>query len=1140
LKKAALFGTTIGRRGLFMAVQFILGRAGTGKTRLCIEAAAQALREDSRQPLILLVPEQATYQMEQAVLSLSGIEGYHRLRILSFQRLGYWLEPAGGRWELSRVGRQMIVQRLMADCQPQLKLLNSTDEAAGSAAQMADVLAQLYRAQATPTQLAEMARLLAERDPAGRTALKLGDLAVLLEAYQQFLGQNQDFYDAEHLFSRLCSRIAQADFLKNACLWVDGFAGFTAHEEAVLLELLKVCSQSHIALCLEPSILEGEPSESWSIFAPTRRTYLRLRERIEQANLPPAQPIILDKPYRWRQTPALKTLERYFPEEFAPASFSCGGAIVLAAFPDVRSECLWTARRIRQLVRQENLRYRQIAVVVPEMASYQHLLTWAFGRLEIPYFLDQPRPLRTHPAAELLDSALRAVCFHFRLPDMMAFLKTGLLGLTDFQADLLDNYCRACGIEGADWLSEQPWKFADPQEGFPEGEIDSIRRQAAAPLLALRRNLRIEEGGLLAPEEFVKALWEFLETLQVRQTLALWAEDDPSDQRFGHRQMWQKLVQVFDELCIVYQNRRHPAAVYQQLLQSALSTLTVKLIPPTLDQVLIGQIERSRHPEIQVVFLLGATQKQFPAPLESEGFFSRDDRAVLESLDADFAEPLDRQLLRRCYLSYIALTRAQRQVYLTRPLADEKGSPIQPWGGLEKLRQLFSDLQTLKPAAEPQSPEEIQTCAEWALYLCQTLGQDSTAESSGRAAAGALLEGLDSPAARTVREALEYRNQAQLEESLVRQVYGGSLSTSISRLESLAACPYRHFASYLLRLKKRRLVHLEPLDLGLFYHAVLNELFKTVSRQGLDWAEVPPTQLEKMVREVSAGEIARSEFLQSFQRHSAHNRFLLQTACEQLVRLAAGLREMLAAGSFRPLQTEVNFGTNGLPPLLISPAGGAAVRLRGVIDRVDSAQTPEGTAAVVFDYKTSSRDFQWDQWFYGLDIQMPVYLLALRGQTLAGQTLVHPAGAFYIPIQSSIKFKELSELDKPGQFPFKAKGFLDERFARLLIDPAQKSGYYNFSFNKEGQLARVSQSGILTPEQFERFLSATQSILQNLAGQLFDGCIEIAPYRLGRTSPCSYCDYRPVCKFDWEINSYRFLPSLKKTDVLEKLEEGQP
>lgn len=1124
-----------------MSVRFILGRAGTGKTRMCLDAAAAALQTQEDTPLVLLVPEQATYQAEQAILSSPAVQGYSRLRIVSFERLRFWLmPPAAGKTELSRLGRQMIAGRILMDCRDRLQLLVPNSRSPGLAEKTADLIAQLFCAETEPDQLRQTARILEERDPGSRTALKLTDLAAIFEAYQEYLDHSGRFSDPDRDFGRSRCRIEQAAFLRKARLWVDGFSGFTAQEETLLLELLKTADQSYIALCLDPSVVEAQTFDPFSAFAPTEQTYLRLRKRIAEANLEIEKPILLQDSRRYHKAPALRYLEENFFNDFPSQPAPCNGAVVCAALPDVRGECLWTARQILRLVREENLRYRDIAVVAPDMAVYQHPLVWAMEQMGLPFFLDRPRPLRTHPAIELLNSALRAVCFGFRLPDMMAYLKTGLSGLEDVQTDLLDNYCRLAGIEGQDWFQEEPWEFVEQSEGVNEAQIDGLRRKIATPLKALRDNLHIGANQAIYPEEFVRAIWDFLTALQTGQTLSDLAQNDPSDQRFGHRQLWDKLIQILDELCAVYENAQRPAAEFIRLLETAFASMTVKLIPPALDQVLIGQIERSRHPDIQVLFLLGVTQKQFPVPLGGEGLLGRDDRAAISPHLPDLAETLQEQLVRRRYLSYIALTRAARRVFLTRPIADEKGSPIQPWAGLETLCALFSDLQTISPSPSPQGPDDLQTSSEWLGWFTDTLGRDSQAPESIRQTAAALLELADSQIAHPVRAALEYNNKDKLKQDLLRRIFSVPLTTSISRLETFASCPYQHFASYILRLKKRRLVRLEPMDFGSFYHAVLDGLFKTIRNEGMDWQTVSVEQLDRIVCRVIEQVVQDSRPLQGYQRHSAHQAFILSAASDQIRRLIAPLQEMIRAGNFTPAQTEIHFGKDGgLPALELTLPEDRKIRLRGVIDRIDWADINGCRAALVFDYKTNPRSFSWIRWHNGLSLQMPSYLLALRGRSIEQKNLDAVVGAFYIPIQNYPKSSTLSEFNKEGKFAYKAKGFLDGEYA-LELDraPNLRSRYYNFAVNREGSpYAYFNISGSLYPEQFNQLLAHTQKILCSLAARILSGEIEITPYRLNRISPCSYCDYRAVCKFDWQINNYRLIQSLDKQAVFDLLEE---
>ena len=738
----------------------------------------------------------------------------------------------------------MIAGRILMDCRDRLQLLVPNSRSPGLAEKTADLIAQLFCAEADPDQLRQTARILEERDPGSRTALKLTDLAAIFEAYQEYLDRSGRFSDPDRDFGRSRCRIEQAAFAKSPPLgrW---FSGFTAQEETLLLELLKTADQSYIALCLDPSVGEAQTLDPFSAFARPSKPIFACKDGLPRP-IWKLKTHPLQDSRRYRKAPALRYLEENFFNDFPGQPAPCNGAVVCSPAGCTRRVPLDSPTDPASGPGRKSplSRYRRSGARYGRLSASAGL---GHGTDRLPFFWISPDRCAPIRPLNCWNSALRAVCFGFRLPDMMAYLKTGLSGLEDVQTDLLDNYCRLAGIEGQDWFQEEPWEFVEKSEGVNEAQIDGLRRKIAAPLKVLRDNLQIGANQAIYPEEFVRAIWDFLTALQIGRTLSDLAQNDPSDQRFGHRQLWDKLIQILDELCAVYENAQRPAAEFIRLLETAFAAMTVKLIPPALDQTLIGQIERSRHPDIQVLFLLGVTQKQFPVPLGGEGLLGRDDRAAISPHLPDLAETLQEQLVRRRYLSYIALTRAARRVFLTRPIADEKGSPIQPWAGLETLCALFSDLQTISPSPSPQGLQDLQTSSEWLGWFTDTLGRDSQAPESIRQTAAALLELADSQIALPVRAALEYNNKAQLEPDLLRRIFSVPLATSISRLETFASCPYQHFASYILRLKKRRLVRLEPMDFGSFYHTVLDGLFKTIRNEGMDWQTVSVEQLDRIV-----------------------------------------------------------------------------------------------------------------------------------------------------------------------------------------------------------------------------------------------------------------------------------------------------
>jgi ATP-dependent helicase/nuclease subunit B len=333
-----------------MSVQFILGRSGTGKTSFCIKGIVNALLEaDDGHPLILLVPEQATYQAERAILADKRIAGYNRLHVLSFDRLQFLLSgkhttgPA-----LSRIGRQMIVHRILRDNKSKLKVFGSSATWPGLGRQMAKIITELHQYAKTPDDIDQLLSELAKDEHNNLAALKFADIGLILKEYLEFIEGR--FIDPDIQLNRACRAVAEAAFVKGAKLWVDGFAGFTTAELAILAELLKVAADAQIALCLEPANIDlANPDaaklDPVGIFSPTERTYAALIETIRKCKLQLAEPIILDEPVRFSSCRSLAHIERNV-FELKPDKIPASDNIRIISAPNARAEVRFVARQI--------------------------------------------------------------------------------------------------------------------------------------------------------------------------------------------------------------------------------------------------------------------------------------------------------------------------------------------------------------------------------------------------------------------------------------------------------------------------------------------------------------------------------------------------------------------------------------------------------------------------------------------------------------------------------------------------------------------------------------------------------------------------------------------------------------------------
>jgi ATP-dependent helicase/nuclease subunit B len=1149
-----------------MAVQFILGRSGTGKTSYCIKAIVDALAAgaDSQQ-LILLVPEQATYQAERAILSDKRVGGYHRLHVLSFARLQFLLSGKNtAKPAVTRIGQQMIIQRILRDNKSKLKVFGSSAGFPGLGRQMAETITELHQYAKTPEDIEQLLGQLQKDERNSLAVLKFADIGLVLREYLKFIEGR--FIDPDIQLTRSTQGVATAALTKGAKLWVDGFAGFTTSELAILTELLKAAADAQIVLCLDPSNIDlANPDtaklEAVSIFSPTERTYAALVEIVKKSKLRLAKPIILKEGVRFSCSRELAHIERdVFKLEplkipaASPASLKGlrrAGSVRIISAPNARAEVQFVAREILRLLKEKDYRYRDIAVIASDIDRYQHYIRACFDDYGIPFFIDKRKSLNQHPAIGLICSALQAALNGFSHSDIFGFLKTDLAPIERGEVDLLENYCLAFGVAGGDWTSGQEWHFAgQDNEHFDEERVNRIRKKTSEPLLELRDKLCPVDSPArtMSAEEFTKAIFDFIDRLGVLETIGGWVEE--ADE---HRQFYGKLLDIFDEFAEVFAGQEETAGDYFAIISSAISQMTLAFIPPTLDQVLVGSIERSRHPDLKAVFLIGATQKEFPVPVSFESILTDEDRNAAEEAKFELAATTGQKLAERQYLAYIAFTRPKELLCVTYPSTDEGGSATTRSQFIDNLVTLFENLKEESIAGYKNDVEQVHSKSELADLLCSQLGKDTfLAEAGEREQLGKLLGDIASDEelaelGSEVLSAINYDNRAQLDRDIVEKLFDGKvrapMRSSATRLSTFAACPYQYFTRYVLELEEREEFKFEPLDVGIFYHRVLDALLKRLNSVKKDFATVADEELLRLLREQIAKFVERDPFISNFLRRSAHNVFIIHCAGEVLEDCVRAIAEMVRAGSFRPCWSEVSFGevkdsTINIGEYKIKLPNGRVIALGGKIDRLDVAELEGERAAIIFDYKRRAKSFNWSEFYHGLDIQLPIYMLAIKNIGNPKYRLNNALGAFYMPVEVSPAKSTIDELPEQAEsFNYKAKGiFNGEVFRQLDEEASGNSKFYNFYVTKDGEpYGNYGKQGALKPADFEVVLKFTEKKIIQLSEEILSGRIEVKPYRLNQKSPCSYCKYKPVCRFDWQINEYNFLESLGKTSVLEKM-----
>lgn len=1166
-----------------MSLQFYLGRAGSGKTWRCLHDIADALRDDPSPRagrLVWLLPEQATAQAERALLAQAGIEGYARASVLSFKRLaGLVAAERGGRRldYLDEQGRQMLLRAMVGRLRTDLEVFGASAQQPGFIARLAGTFAELAHFRHSFDDLEAQERRLREHDEGDSLlARKMRDLARIGRAWQEATGER--FADPVHFLDDLAESVGEAGILRGARVWVDGFASFMPQELRVLERVLAVARDVKVALLLDPMRLGELPAhadnvEPVRLFAQTEETYLRLIDAARNAGVELDEEVVLPEggtPTRYSAAPLLAGVEGCLA---ASGLIASGGAspqaphtglprgewpaLMCVSADSPRVEVEAAARAIRRLAREEGLRYRDMAVIVRDMDEVEGLLRPIFARHDIPCFIDRRRPLSHHPLVELLRSAVRVVQEDWALDDVMHYLKTDFAPVGRDEADRIENYAIAHGVRGRAWWCEAGrWRDEEGQA------LEEVRARAVAPLVVLDETLAgVARASGLPSASFVAALFDFLRALGGEVALRQWSgearEGGCLEAAGEHELVWDMACDLLQRMHDTLGQERLQLEELGGVLETGLASLELGLAPPSLDQVLVGTIERSRQPELDTVFLLGVNDHAFPRSPSQDVVFSDSDRRTLhERCGLDLAPTAEVRLYRERYLGYVAMTRASRRLWVSWPKADSEGRALRPSpfiaALLEAAEQSGSAVSRWRvhQAWLAESPDAAETPRHLAEGILRSSAQTSgAAEEEGRwedlarrgaevAEVGRLLEQARSVAG---RELFPARLGASGD-------FDPGEAISVSRLEKYAACPFAYFASYVLGLREREEFRVEPMDIGEYHHRVLARVFGLLRRRkgrkldgapealvsrALDWGEVEAGEALEALEEALAKEPVT--FLQEGPLHESQQRFYAARSRRVLRETLEGLIAQGSLDAFHQVAAELGFGfsDSSLGTFALCDAVGLAARVRGKIDRVDLAPLDSGEAVLrVVDFKSSSKGLDFGRVAAGLQLQLPVYMQALLEGAGAG---ILPGGMFYFPVRHRLEGGPVPEPDDEtaerevcirmgGAFDVDVAGLFEE------IEPGQAGRTINMRMTSSGK-ADGRGGDWLSSGAMAELLRLACDKAASLAREIGEGRIDVDPIDPGASGACSYCPYGAVCRVDRRSAGFRGIPKLTRKDL---------
>ena len=1140
-----------------MSLRFYFGPSGSGKSHRIYEEIMQRAAQEPGRNFLIIVPDQFTMQTQKDLVMRSDRGGILNIDVLSFGRLSHRILEEVGTKEmpvLDDTGKSLVLQKIAADLKEQLPAMGSLLHKQGYIHEVKSAISEFMQ-YGISTQ--DMDKLIASAEKRGALAMKLRDLKTLYRGFQDYIRDH--FITTEETLDVLRRSLVKSKILPDSVVIFDGFTGFTPIQNRLIQELMRVCEETIVTVTIgeeeDPYQMDGEQK----LFHLSKKTVADLVKLAAEAEVTRGEDVFVKGgPNRFTEAPALCYLEQnLFRYQYEPyTEKQCEIRMFEALSP--REEVHQTALYIRKLIREEGLTYRDIAVVIGDLEGYASYVETEFGQLEIPCFLDRTRGIVLNPMIEYIKSALQLYIRDFSYDTVFHFLRSGMADISREEIDELENYVIRTGARGYRTYSRlftrktEEMQQGSGQEDTERAEetmerLNRIRQQFADTVEILHMAPRAKAG------EYVDHLYDFLEQNQVQQKLLNYQqrfeqEGDLAKAR-EYAQIYRLVMDLLDQIYELLGEEEISLQEFADILEAGFGEITVGTIPQNVDRIVVGDMERTRLKQVKVLFFLGVNDGNIPKNASKGGIISDMDREFLIESGTEMApSPRQQMYIQRLYL-YLNMTKPSERLYLSYAKVNSDGKGIRPSYLIDTVRKLFPQLAVEYPQNRSRL-EQIEGRQEGARYLAEELREyaDGTLREEERQDFYLMYRAYEAdPEGRDRLTAAAFRRykESGLSRIVARALYGRQLENSVSRLETYAACACRHFLQYGLSLQESEEFGFEVSDMGNVYHAVLENFAGKLAESGRTWWDFDENFATQAIKEAVEGYAAT--YGETVLYSSARNEYAITRMSRILTRTVLTLQQHLKQGSFQPDDYELSFRfAEDLDSIHVDLSEEEKMHLQGRIDRIDVSEDAEHVYVKVIDYKSGNKKFDLAALYYGLQLQLVVYMNAameLESRKHPDKEIV-PAALLYYHIddptietpveltQEQINEEILTKLRMNGVV--NSDPAVVERLDRFLQD---KSKVIPVEKKKDGSFS--ARSGILSREELHVVSAYVDTKIRQIGREILDGKIAANPYEKGNEEACTYCAYKKVCGFDGSIPGYekRQLEDLDKQTLMQRMQE---
>ena len=1147
-----------------MGLHFYFGGSGAGKSRRLHEDILSMAKCEPEKNFLILVPDQFTMQTQVDLVKASDCGGIMNIDVLSFGRLAHRIFEETGydsKPVLDDTGKSLVLRRVAGRLKDNLPVIGKNLNKIGYIHEVKSAISEFMQYGLDVGQVGELAEFSKER---GALYYKLKDLKMIYQGFQEYIEDR--FVTTEETLELLTGAVGKSEIIRNSVVVFDGFTGFTPIQYRLIQELMRLTDEVIVSITIDiredPFRMGGEQE----LFYLSKKTVKDLCRLAREADVRRKDDVFIrNSPLpRFRDSKVLAHLEqnlfRYPAAVWQEKGKEHEIQITEAVNPaqEVKEVCI----RIKKLVLEEGYSYRDIAVVTGNLETYGDYLEREAQMYDIPLFMDRTRGLMLNPFIEYIRSALKIVLCNFSYETVFHYLRCGLVDFEPEEIDLLENYVLALGIKG-----RKKWEQAFVRKGraIPEEECGDEKElkevQKLARLNRVRERLMQQLAPLLEKKktagELVRTLYDFIVAGQVQEKLAVYEqyfmENKEPEKSREYAQIYRLVMELLEQIVSLLDEEPMTLQEFADILDAGFQEIEVGTIPGSVDRIVAGDMERTRLKQVKILFFLGVNDGNIPKGSSKGGIISDIDREFLQQSDFELAPtPRQQMYIQRLYL-YMNMTKPSQRLYISFSRISSDGKSIRPSYLIDTIREMFPWLGIKKADVMEKSLMQIVGKKDGLSLLSGELREYAKGR-KGCLSEEELIslyhlyeqdETYRDYAGKLAEAAFKQYEHKPLAKAVARALYGRMLENSVSRLEKYASCAYAHFLQYGLMLREREEFGFEQVDLGNIFHGVLEAFAGKLSQNHYTWFDFPDEEGDRLLKEALLE--CTLEYGETVLYSNARYEYMVERMYRILKRTIRTLRAQLQEGDFVPASFEMSFShVEDLQAVNIALSEDERMKLRGRIDRIDTCEDEEHVYVKVIDYKSGNRKFDLAALYYGLQLQLVVYMNVAKEvikEKHPGKEIV-PAALLYYHVDDPLISAEgelsAEEVNKALLKELRTTGIVnqDERVVTLLDKNfTDKSLVVPVERKKDGSFS--AHSSIIAKEDYEIVSAFVDHKIRQFGKQILNGDMEINPCEQSGRESCTYCVYKGICDFEPGIPGYRerVLKSLPEDELLVRMQE---